>query len=317
MSPVDTLDATHRAVLQLVLKQGKGYDEIADLLGIEVSAVRGRAHAALDALGPSTAGLTAGRRADIADYLLGQQSTEDRDATREHLVGSAAARAWARSVAGELRPLAKNGLPEIPAEARKREPRRPERRAADEADEPDGGEPLRAAPAHRSSRTGGILLLAGLAAIIAVVVILIVSGGDDNGTTKTASSNTRPATEPSQTGPQPTPVAQINLKAADGSNAVGIAQVLAQGNQRLLAVLGQRLSPSTQSAAYAVWLYTSAAKAKLLGFVDPPVGKSGKFQNVINLPTNAAQYRELVVTREKGNAKQPGEIVLRGQLKVS
>src|SRR5215213_9186609 len=305
MSPVDTLDATQRAVLQLVLKQGKGYDEIADLLGIEISAVRGRAHAALDALGPSTAGLTAGRRADIADYLLGQQSTEDRDATREHLEGSAAGRAWARSVAGELSPLARNGLPEIPSEARGREPRRP---ARGEADEPDGGEPL---------RTDGILLLAGLAAIIAVVVILIVSGGDDSGTTKTAPSDTRPATQPSQTGPQPTPVAQINLKAADGSNAVGIAQVLAQGNQRLLAVLGQRLTPSTRSAAYAVWLYTSAAKAKLLGFVDPPVGKSGKFQNVINLPTNAAQYRELVVTREKGNAKQPGEIVLRGQLQLS
>jgi hypothetical protein len=311
MSPVDTLDASQRAVLQLVLKQGKGYDEIADLLGIEVSAVRGRAHAALDALGPSTAGLTAGRRADIADYLLGQQSSEDRDATREHLEGSAAGRAWARSVAGELRSLARNGLPEIPSEARRREPRRPDR------DEADAGEPLRAAPARRSSRTGGILLLAGLAAIIAVVVILIVSGGDDSGTTKTASSDTRPATQPSQTGPQPTPVAQINLKAADGSNAVGIAQVLAQGNQRLLAVLGQRLPPSTKSAAYAVWLYTSTAKAKLLGFVDPPVGKSGKFQNVINLPTNAAQYRELVVTREKGNAKQPGEVVLRGQLQLS
>jgi hypothetical protein len=312
MSPVDTLDATQRAVLQLVLKQGKGYDEIADLLGIEVSAVRGRAHAALDALGPSTAGLTAGRRADIADYLLGQQSTEDRDATREHLAESPAARAWARSVAGEVRPLARNGLPEIPRSSPARAPTREAER-----DEPDGGEPLRAAPARRSSRTGGILLLAGLAAIIAVVVILIVSGGDDSGMTKTASSDTRPATQPSQTGPQPTPVAQINLKAADGSNAVGIAQVLAQGNQRLLAVLGQRLPPSTRSAAYAVWLYTSAAKAKLLGFVDPPVGKSGKFQNVINLPTNAAQYRELVVTREKGNAKQPGEIVLRGQLQLS
>jgi hypothetical protein len=312
MSPVDTLDATQRAVLQLVLKQGKGYNEIADLLGIEVSAVRGRAHAALDALGPSTAGLTAGHRADIADYLLGQQSTEDRDATREHLAESPAARAWARSVAGEVRPLARNGLPEIPGSSPARAPTREAKRA-----EPDGGEPLRAAPARRSSRTGGILLLAGLAAIIAVVVILIVSGGDDSSTTKTASSNTRPATQPSQTGPQPTPVAQINLKAADGSNAVGIAQVLAQGNQRLLAVLGQRLPPSTKSAAYAVWLYTSAAKAKLLGFVDPPVGKSGKFQNVINLPTNAAQYRELVVTREKGNAKQPGEIVLRGQLQLS
>jgi hypothetical protein len=317
MTGVDTIDASQRAVLQLVLKQGKGYDEIADLLGIEVSAVRGRAHAALDALGPSTAGLTAGRRADIADYLLGQQSPEDRDATREHIAGSAPAKAWARSVAGELRPLAENSLPKIPADATRRGPRKPARDTADVTGETDGGEPLRAASARRSSRTGGILLLAGVAVIIAVVVILLVSGGDDSGTTKTAAKDTRPATQPSQTGPQPTPVAQINLKAADGSDAVGIAQVLAQGNQRLLAVLGQRLSPSTNSSAYAVWLYTSPAKAKLLGFVDPPVGKSGKFQNVINMPANATQYRELVVTREKGNAKQPGQIVLRGQLKLS
>src|SRR3954447_9281005 len=181
MSPVDTLDATQRAVLQLVLKQGKGYDEIADLLGIEVSAVRGRAHAALDALGASTAGLTAGRRADIADYLLGQQSPEDRDATREHIARSAPARAWVRSVAGELRPLAKNSLPEIPADATRRGPRKPARDVTDVTGEADGGEPLRAASARRSSRTGGILLLA-VAAIIAVVVILLVSGGDDSGT---------------------------------------------------------------------------------------------------------------------------------------
>jgi hypothetical protein len=313
MSPVDTLDATQRAVLQLVLKQGKGYDEIADLLGIEVSAVRGRAHAALDALGPSTAALTAGRRADIADYLLGQQSTEDRDATREHLEGSAAGRAWARSVAGELRPLAKNGLPEIPAEARRREPRRPDR---GEADEPDGGEPLRTDGARRSSRTGGILLLAGLAAIIAVVVILILSGGDDSGTTKTSSSDTRPATQPSQTGPQPTPVAQINLKAADRSKAIGVAFELIQNNQRVLSVQGQNLQPSTRTSDYAVWLYSSPSQAKLLGFVDPRVGKNGRFQNFVAVPAGADRYRELVVTREKGPPKQPGELVLRGPLSL-
>ena len=311
MSPVDTLDATQRAVLQLVLKQGKGYDEIADLLGIEVSAVRGRAHAALDALGPSTAGLTAGRRADIADYLLGQQSTEDRHATREHLAESPAARAWARRVAGEVRPLARNGLPEIPGSSPARVPTREAKRA-----EPDGGEPLRAAPARRSSRTGGILLLAGLAGIIAVVVILIVSGGDDSGTTKTASSDTKPATQPSQTGPQPTPVAQINLKSADGSNAVGIAVELIQNNQRVLSVQGQNVQPSTRTSDYAVWLYSSPSEAKLLGFVDPRVGKNGRFQNFVALPAGADRYRELVVTRENGNPKQPGELVLRGPLSL-
>src|SRR5436190_2930847 len=172
MSPVDTLDATQRAVLQLVLKQDKGYDEIAELLGIEVSPVRGRAHAALDALGPSTTGLTAGRRGDIADYLLGQQSAEDRAATRRELAESAGARAWARSVAGELRPLAGDGLPEIPDGARERKAPAAARVAAVPVDrdkpEPkgglphDAGEPLRADGGRRSSRTGGILLLAGL-----------------------------------------------------------------------------------------------------------------------------------------------------------
>jgi hypothetical protein len=95
---------------------------------------------------------------------------------------------------------------------------------------------------------------------------------------------------------------------------VGVAQVLATGNQRGLAILGQKLAPSTKTSAYAVWLYSSQSKAKLLGFVDPPVGKSGKFQNVIAVPAGADQYKELVVTREKANPRQPGTIVLRGKL---
>jgi hypothetical protein len=306
MTSVQTLDASQRAVVQLVLKQGKSYEEIADLLDLDPDAVRGRAHAALDALGPTTAGLTASRLAEVADYLLGQQSPSAREATREHLARSAAARAWARSVAGELRPLAGGDLPEIPDAA-----------GADDAgpEEEDGsGEPLRDDGARRSSRLGGILLLVGVAAVAAVVVILIVSGGDDSSTTTTSSTPTPSQQQPTQTGPEPTPVAQINLRSANGSGAIGVAQVLATGNQRGLAIIGQKLAPSTKNGAYAVWLYSSQRKAKLLGFVDPPVGASGKFQNVIAVPPDADQYKELVVTREKGNPKQPGTIVLRGKL---
>src|SRR5919197_6346611 len=143
MTSVQTLDASQRAVVQLVLKQGKSYEEIADLLDLDPDAVRGRAHAALDALGPTTAGLTASRRAEVADYLLGQQSPSAREATREHLARSAAARAWARSVAGELRPLAGGDLPEIPDAAGPGD-------AGPEGEEDGSGEPPREDGARRS-----------------------------------------------------------------------------------------------------------------------------------------------------------------------
>ncbi|HEX3316921.1 MAG TPA: hypothetical protein VHR88_02815 [Solirubrobacteraceae bacterium] len=322
MTSVDTLDASQRAVVQLVLKQGKSYGEIADLLGLEAGAVGARAHAALDALGPSTTRLTAGRRADVADYLLGQQSDEDSEATRETLASSPAARAWARSVAGELRPLAGRDLPEIPdAAAPTAASANGDRRGGDDEDDGDGGEPLREpGAAGRSSRIGGVVLLAGLAVVVAVVVILLVSGSDDSGTTKTAASSTPANTTSSQarqqtgTGAQATPVAQINLHAADGSKAIGVAQVLSQGAQLGFAIVGQNLTPTSKNGAYAVWLYSSPSKAKLLGFVDPPVGQSGKFQNVIAVPKGANQYDQLIVTRERGQPKRPGQIVLAGRL---
>jgi hypothetical protein len=313
MSSADRIDASQQAVLQLVLKQGKGYGEIADLLGLDADAVRNRAHAALEALGPDAPGLTGQRRAEIADYLLGQQSVSQREATRAHLGRSAAGRAWARAVSGELRALGGDDLPEIPD--------------ADpdlvEEEDTDAGEPLRDEGTGRSSRLGGILLLIGIAAVVAVVVILIVSGsGDDSGTTSSTTNASSPTTTQQQqqqtsTGAQPTPIAQINLRAADGSKAVGVAQVLAQGKQRALAIVAQRLKPGTKTSAYAVWLYTTPKNAKLLGFVDPPVGKSGRFANFNALPAGASKYKELIVTREKSQSNQPGTIVLRGPLKLS
>src|SRR3954451_11838565 len=118
MSGIDDLAPDQRAVLQLLLKQGKAYVELAALLRIEPDTVRARAVAALEELGPRDgAPLAAERRGEVADYLLGQQSASERQATRGFLEGSAAGRGGARVVAGELRPLAGDSLPEAPAEA--------------------------------------------------------------------------------------------------------------------------------------------------------------------------------------------------------
>ncbi len=51
MTDLHSLPPDQRAVLSLVLDRGKSYGEVAEMLGIPESAVRDRAHSALDALG--------------------------------------------------------------------------------------------------------------------------------------------------------------------------------------------------------------------------------------------------------------------------
>jgi hypothetical protein len=113
MASLETLPPDQRAVLQLVLQRGRSYDEIARMLAIDRAAVRGRALAAFDALGPDT-GLADHRRALITDYLLGQLPPAVADQTRDRLGTSPSERAWARVLASDLAPLSSQPLPEIP-----------------------------------------------------------------------------------------------------------------------------------------------------------------------------------------------------------
>jgi hypothetical protein len=83
MARFDDLPADQKAVLQLVLRQGRTYEEIAALLKISPDAVRDRALTALDALGPrDLAGLDEDRQDEVGDYLLGQQGASARAASR-------------------------------------------------------------------------------------------------------------------------------------------------------------------------------------------------------------------------------------------
>jgi hypothetical protein len=158
--------------------------------------------------------------------------------------------------------------------------------------------------------------LGGGAILVAVVVVLLVTGG---GGGKSKKSNTLSST-PGTTTAVPQPIAQVNLTPTQsGSKSVGLAQVFAQGNGRVMIIACQGLP----AGAYAIWLYNSSSKARLLGFVPTRVGKDGRFVTRGDLPGDASTFSQLVVTSEQvpKNAKalpsKPGPIVLRGRLQVS
>jgi hypothetical protein len=301
MSRLDALPADQRAVLALLLKQEKSYDQLAELLRISPATVRDRAHLAVDALGPADGEAPDDDwRAQIADYLLGQQPVSERIATRAHLESSAPARAWARVVSGELRPLATRQLPEIPAEAAE----------VDEAFDALQARTEARDRAQRSSKLGGALLLAGLGVLLALVLVLVLRGGDDD---DGGTATTRPAAT-STTGQEAQVEAQINLVPPSGrGESLGVATILRQAGQRAIALRAQDLSPSPRRAAYAVWLYNSRSSARFLGFVRP-VGEAGA-QGEAALPEDATRFRSIVLTRERvARPRRPGQLVLSGRL---
>jgi hypothetical protein len=123
MATVDTLPPDQRAVLALLVHQRMSYADIATMLKLSDAAVRERAHGALAAIGPRDTELTARRRAEIGDWLLRQDSGDEREETEALLRRSGAAREWARAVAGELRSLGGDGPPEVPGGGAAAEPR--------------------------------------------------------------------------------------------------------------------------------------------------------------------------------------------------
>ncbi len=115
MSRVEDLPPDLRAVLSLLVGRHQRYGEIATMLSIEERAVHDRAHAGLALLAPRQAReLSAAQREQVGEYLLSQAPPAQRSAALAYLESSAAARSWARALAGELAPLASGELPAIP-----------------------------------------------------------------------------------------------------------------------------------------------------------------------------------------------------------
>jgi hypothetical protein len=326
MSRIDALPADQRSVLQLLLRQGKGYDDLSDLLRLDAAEVRTRAYDALDALGPGALGLPGARRHEIADWLLGQQEPDQAAATRAFLDGSPAGRNWANAVARELEPVAGDRLPALPAEgaptqaaAAKQEPAaKPE--PAPTEHPAFGATPIAPAPSAgpRVSRRGGAALIAGAltVAAVAVVLFLVLGGSDDNGN--------KPATQAADTtstSTQPQVRAQVNLTPPDSAparKALAIVQIVDVSGQEAINAVSQGL-PTTNKAAYGIWVYASPSQAKLVGGFDKKDNNGHLvYQGALPKGLDITAYNQILVTREtSGNPTRPGKVYLRGTIPKS
>jgi hypothetical protein len=317
MSRLDELPPDQRAALSLLLRQRKSYAEVAKLLGIPEHAVADRAQVALAVLATRQArDLTPERRKEIGDYLLGQQlGVAERLRTRTLLSSSEPAHAWASAVASQLAPLAGANLPDIPPVApgaggpQTLQDLSAASAAAAGAAPPSGPAPVRPV---RSSKLGGAIVLAVLVAAVVVAVVLL-SGGSSGKKSSTTSSTSSTA---AKTGP--TVENQISLKPPTGvkSASVGVVDVLAEAGKRAFFIEAQHV-PASKGFYYAIWLYNSPHNALALS-KSPAVGSTHRLAGGSLLPAAAADYREILLTRETtAHPKQPGRVVLRGPFSLT
>src|SRR5829696_3730860 len=116
MSPLAALAPDQRAVLELLLRQGRDYAELSELLGLPEAGVRSRAHTALAALAPDRPA-PVGEDGAVADWILGQQDDAEAARTGESVARMPAWHAWASDVTDRLSEVEGAVLPEIPQPA--------------------------------------------------------------------------------------------------------------------------------------------------------------------------------------------------------
>lgn len=325
MSRLDELPPDQRATLSLLLRQRKSYAEVAVLLGIAETAVHDRAHAALAVLAPRQAReLTPDRREEIADYLLGQQAgIAERLKTRTYLGSAEPARAWAQALVDELAALGPAELPDIPpaasAAALATMPAAPTPQLgesiADLSAAPRGGSNAfgSAAPSQPpSSRLGGALLLGAIAIAVVVAIVLLTTGGSHS---KSIAKSSTTSTGTSKTA-GPTVSASLPIKSPDSkSRSIGVVEVLTEKGKRAFYIAAEHI-PASKHFFYAVWLYNSHTSAEAVSKA-PTVGSDHKLAGGALLPSDAASFREILLTRETSiHAKHPGHVVLRGPFKL-
>jgi len=345
MATLDQLDPQQRAIIELVLKRGQSYEDLASTLDLTAGRVRELARAALAELAPTTAErVDAQWRGQLADYVLGQQTGPEAKATQGHLKSSEPARMWAVSLMDSLHGLYASGArPEIPgpegdAGGRSSSPRSRSRPAGGGSGgrAVGGRKPARgpsgsaAGSAAASGAPGGTRALSPearqavrrrrlMVAAAALVLLLLVAGGIYGASGGESTSPPAPtpggpaAAGAGQNAGEPRVLGQILMRPLEGEQGVGRATVAQQGNRRLLVVQAQDLAKLPKDELLEVWLYNSPRDAKSLGAQQV---KAGKFQGLGDLPNDAGRYRFIDLSLEKAdrNPAHSGKSVLRADL---
>ncbi len=299
MATFDQLSAEQQAIVELVLQQGKTYEELSELLGMPEPRVRELARDALVDLAPvSVRSVEEDWRGQLADYVLGQQAGPEAAATKGHLRRSEAARSWTRSLLDSLDQLYPNGsMPAVPEGERGR------RAAA--ASGAAAGTGL-AAPAGAAVKRRRLLAAGGVLAALALVAVLLwpvglLTGDDD---------------DPAQGSEQAAGGGGASQNASEqGTGApAGIAIVVEQKGKRQLLVQAARLEPSGEREAYEVWLYNAQGDAKTLG--GQVTDQQGNYQAIGNLPADFERYGFIDISREPldKQSTHSGDSVLRGPM---
>jgi len=310
MATFDQLSDEQRAIVELVLQQGKSYDELSDLLGLPERRVRELARDALVELAPISArGVEEDWRGQLADYVLGQQAGPEVTATRGHLRRSEAARGWTRSLLDSLEQLYPNGdVPAIPAGERARERGSKRRLPASRSGERAG------ATAGEGMERRRIMAAAGLIALLAIGILVwpggVLTGGDggDGGDGGSASGANGSGSQ-----------AAGGQAARIPGQTQGQAIIAEQGGKTQIIVTATGLEPSTPRTAYQVWLYNSEQDRKSLGATV--TDQQGSLQSGTQLPADYGKYSFIDVTSvsvqgSNRQSFQTGPSVLRGLLEL-
>ena len=299
MATFEQLSDEQRAIVELVLQQGKSYDELSDMLGMPERRVRELARDALVELAPISArGVEEDWRGQLADYVLGQQAGPEATATRGHLRRSEAARSWTRSLLDSLEQLYRDAeLPAIP------EGERGARRAAGAAKTPSSG-------TEPNMGLRRILAAAGALALILVVVLLwpigLLTGDDDNGGSQASSGGDSGQADDQQ--------------GAISTQTEGTAIIAEQQGKTQVVVSATGLEPSTDRTAYQVWLYNSEKDRRSLG--ASVTDQQGNLQSVGELPADYQSYKFIDMTsvnvtgQGEDQGFKRGPSVLRGLLEM-
>ena len=287
MARFDDLPADQKAVLQLVLRQGRTYGEIAGLLKISTEAVRDRALTALDARradGPARARRRPpgrGRRLP-AGPAVGLGPRHDARAARRLASRPATGRAASRP---SCAPPAWPATTRCPR-SRPTPPRstRPSTRCTPAVPPAPTRRARRASAACSSSPpccscvVGGVLVLTG------------VIGGERR---RQRDSRRRRARRPRPPPSRPPPRSSSRSTSPPPSGAkkpLGVANIVSQDGQRALAVVGQDLPASGH---YVLWV-RDGTKSKFLGFFPPVTGSGadkGRLQGLVAAPSDLASYK--------------------------